>query len=460
MLQRRLLVLLVDNVDQASRDVQQGLRELYDTLPEHCLLVCVGRDEDLQGEAQNKLLPNTLAELDEPSLHAWLSQSDMHDRELHDAIYKLTGGVPLLVKLAIEQIGLTQNQAQHVKPADFQLSQGGASRSVAEHFLVERYLQRLENGTIEDRQLRDLILYGCVLRRFEPIESMRQIGAVNGDAGALIRSLEQRGFLAHRRMHEVLQRCALAYLRTEEPQRFKELIEATERYYAQLGDTYAADVLHAQILRGDADVSQKLLALVAQRLEAGDIRGAAEIVAAVQAVPFSSPELSIAIEFAKVDLALAEGAYERAQERLLRLLASDTYSSDNDQLVQQRLDKLPEVVVPQLMLWRLQHQPPSINVVKEARQIGDTLRKQYKMQLAERVFLFMLYVTRIIEDRQEEAYALRNVAKVIRWQGRSDEAEQLCQKALALYKLLENQEGEADTLYDLRISNAASAQAS
>jgi len=122
MLARRLLVLLVDNLDRASRDIQQTLRNLASSIPENCLLVCVGRDKDLSsGEGRDKFPQSELTGLDATTVHAWLSRSGVDDRALQDAIYATTEGVPPLVNLALAQVEAARAQGYLLTPADFQL---------------------------------------------------------------------------------------------------------------------------------------------------------------------------------------------------------------------------------------------------------------------------------------------------------------------------------------------------
>ena len=447
LLPRRLVVLFVDTLERTSRAVEQALRDLAGALPENLLLICAGRDEDCQGlAARAALLPAALPALEPPAIAAWLSKYNIYDQAMHTAIATLTAGIPLLISLAIAQITAAQGHA--LTAADFQLP-GPVTREIATHYLLEGYLNRLEHGSADEHQIRDLILYGCVLRRFEPIESVRAIGAMAGDAGATIRLLEQRGFLVNRQMHEVLQHAARAYLQAEEPEHYEALVAATVRYYQARGPAYAADLFHAQLLQGLGEAGALLEAYVAERLTAGDIAGAAELVAVAQAAA-PDPQLRWAIALAKADLANAEGATALAEQRLLDILNMPARPAWVDAALQQRMSHIPALQhVPVFQIWLIEQQAPDPAQLAALFKLGSAVRAQYNWRLAQQIYQLALHIAEALDDRSGQAAALRGLGEVARLRDNLPAAEQHFTAALALFKALDDRFGQAYALRGL-----------
>ena len=450
---KRLLVLLCDSLDKTSQEVRNTLHDLWSgVLEERCILVCAGREEERRKAAQ-PLAQYELGALEPAAIAIWLARSQVDDPALRAAIVELCRGVPMMLALAIERVAAARTQGRSLSSADFrppQSSHGGEiAREVVETFLVQGYLLQLEQGSGQDQQQARLISRGCILRRIEPQEVLSALGIVGrDDAGPLLHRLTERGFLAHRRMHEVIQRTARDLFRTDEPEFFDELLVKMERYYGQRSAAYEADVLYARLLRGDSMAARDLLASVGQRLQAGDLPGATQLIAAAQEA--EPPEAARwYVELAKADLALAEGGTARAGERLLHLIDGAEGNQERVDLIRQRLRTIELPIHPQLAIWLIRHSPPDAQLLQSALTAARALRQQSNWPLATVAYTVAYEIAQAMEDPQGQAQALLGLGHVARLHDELVAATKHYHQALVLYQAVEDRLGQAKALRGL-----------
>ncbi|MDW8392412.1 MAG: tetratricopeptide repeat protein [Oscillochloridaceae bacterium] len=455
MVRRRLLVLLADNIDATSADVRQAIREIFvHRLAEHTLLVCTGRLIDDEAPDHQRLLRQPLTELDDETVQRWLHDQRLSKPDLVAALVALTRGVPLLIRLALAQIDQIRRNGREPTASDFQMEHEHTFE-IATAFLTRSYLNELRRSPQpHDRHLYRLIRFGCLLRRLKPAEIVHIAGIPREEAAPLIQTLEQRGFLFRRRIHDAIRHSAQMMLRHDEPAEWQRLIgDAIAYYEAHGGDEYLGDILYLRALRGDA-IGDDLLAGVAQRLQRR--QSAADLVDAVQEAPVT-PAVRLALANARIDLALSEGRADLAIERMREALATLPLAPAPPQVCErlQRLAHLLQDDLPldlRLALVRSAPEPTDATRREEVQillALGKAARASYRYHAAATWYQEALGLARQIDDRHAETDALWELGEVACLQANLLAAADYYQQALELARQIGARRAETNALWGL-----------
>jgi hypothetical protein len=212
-LKRPLVVVLVDTLELAPPPIVDLVRQLAAPMfGEYLLLVAAGQ-EKLDG-----LLTKPLERLDDRAARDLLAKRfGMFDSAQTEQIVQLARGIPRCLALA----GAFVRQA-----ADSGLETivpGNIEEHLVTDYLVRGILNRLPDSSPE----KYLLLYGCVLRRWESTEQLRdvlfdvpQVRAMigeNTDIRAALNRLRERSFLDSGHPHATLRDLLLHDLEREEP---------------------------------------------------------------------------------------------------------------------------------------------------------------------------------------------------------------------------------------------------
>ncbi len=203
----------------------------------------------------------------------------------------------------------------------------------------------------------------------------------------------------------------------EEPLRFRTLCATMDRYYKDLGR--ASEALYARLLAGSTTSPQEIRKLVESSLQAGDVRGADEIVAAAQDAPLS-PDTRWLVELAKSDIALASGALERAASRLEPILDAAEQNQDRIALLEQRIAALSQggdatsQTTIRLVLCLYRHRAPDAGQLDELMTLASNLQRQYLSDLATDAYTTARMWAQTLDNHQAEGRALRGLGDLAR----------------------------------------------
>ncbi len=454
----RLLILLVDNLERARPDVLEELRRLRSgSLNERVLLICAGRAEDRPtNSAAPHLLTCDLDRLDEASCRAWLTRSAVTDQALREAILRLCQGVPLLLRLCLHEVEQARAQGETLGAADFALPPpqpgGEASLHVVEEFLVERFIERLERGGAQGKQLSRLVRFGCVLPNFADRDAIRalQIDGLPDDLDPLIRNLGNRGMMSSEELHPVVRQGALARLARREPQRFRDYCRRAAAYYADAGRPVEALTIRLQA--GEVIPDEEFAQQVAMVARAGDLALARRMVKVVEGFAPQRAELAWTAALARVDLARTTGRRAAVEEELVHAVALAGEQPERVAALEERVRALEQeqpLQNPILLLWWLPRQPDSSDVLHRLLELGEAFGDAYQYAEATVLLQHSLAMAQRLDDRLGAARALMGLGEALLRQAEGTAAQGYYQQALDIYRDIGDRQGEARALMGL-----------
>ena len=453
----RLLILLVDNLERAHPDVLEELRRLRSgSLNERVLLICAGRAEDRPtNSAAPHLLTCDLDRLDDASCHAWLTRSAVTDQALREAILRLCQGVPLLLRLCLHEVEQARAQGETLGAADFALppqSGGEASLHVVEEFLVERFIERLERGGTQGKQLSRLVRFGCVLPDFADRDAIRalQIDWLPDDLDPLIRALGERGMLSGAEVHPVIRQAALTRLAQREPQRFRDSCERAVAYYT--GKGRLVEALTIRLRAGEAIADEEFAQQVATMARAGDVALARRLVAEVERFAPQRAELAWTAALARVDLARATGRREAVEKELVHAVVLAGEQPKRVAALEERVRALEQeqpLQNPILLRWWLPRQPDSPDVLQRLLDLGEAFLGAYQYAAATVLLQRSLAMAQRLDDRLGAARALMGLGEALLRQAEETAAQGYYQQALDIYRDVGDRQGAARALLGL-----------
>ncbi|WP_153188305.1 hypothetical protein, partial [Candidatus Oscillochloris fontis] len=191
---KRLLILLVDTIEQAQPQVLKVLYRLRDgVLSERCILICAGRSEPPRPEHTSPLLSQELHLLDDKTVDRWATNAGIDDAALRTALVNLCAGLPLLVELAIKTVQEAAQTSQPLQPQDLAAPPpvaGSDTVLVILEQLLNLYTDSLEQGDPRKKQMSLLLRYGCIPRNLNNYDLIRamQIDGLERDLAPTLRA--------------------------------------------------------------------------------------------------------------------------------------------------------------------------------------------------------------------------------------------------------------------------------
>jgi tetratricopeptide (TPR) repeat protein len=452
---QRLLVLLVDNVEQAQPELLKLLLSLRSgQFTERVLLFCAGRNEPAATTAEQRLLTRELVQLDAPVCAAWLTRAGVTDQALRTAIIMLCQGVPLLIRLCLNTIDAAQAAGNTLTATDFQLAppgQGGApARDVVEQFLVQRFIERLEQLGGEGRQLSALVRYGCVLRSFRDHGALRALQipgmSPDSDIDPLLRALASRNLLSNATLHSVVRQAALMRLASSDPVQFRTLSTRAAAYYAAIDqpDEHVALLVQAN----SPDAVAVFEAAVATALAQDNLLMVDRLIRAAEPGA-TNAALQWAIRLAQVDRAIAQQDQTQAEAWLVQALPLLADDPERLQALEQRITALQPLRNGTLLLWWLPRQPDSAEVLAQLLALSEAFRKAYQYAPAFALAQQALAMAKRVGDQPGTATALLSLGDALLQQAAPREAQGYSEQALAAYRAIDDRLGTANALWSL-----------
>ena len=446
--QRPLLVLLADSVDYASATVIRVLREwLTEGFSAYCVLVCAGRNPI------ERLMERELKPLSDMEMRKYLIGQGIEDSELRKAIAEISGGVPLLLRLATEMACESAATAAEMKAGT------GWEKMTAE-LLFKRYLDRLqcqweEESDVEKRrhlkQEYYLIYYGSVLRAYESADQLAAIlqdlpgteGAFTrqDDYRTMLRRLEGRSYVTQGRLHPVIRELALNDLRQSDVTMFCEINQRAEAYYECTGDRVGQ--LYHQLLPDPNAGFGRLAKAFEMAMAEGDFPQASAVLNLVREDALAAAQQHHFI-LLKALLAFYEGDHAKARERLARICdpprVPNSLGSTTCDLLRVWQNTLPKEDIARsiIALWLarcgdIQDGDARQRTEAEALyKLGEVARLQGQMKEARTHYEEALALYEKVGDPHGQAYALSRLCRTWLDEGKPEQAERVLVKLVAV----------------------------
>ena len=454
-LPHRLLILLVDNVEYAPPATLALLDELRFTLTERLLLFCAGRFEPPMPTRRPNappLLKGELQRLAPAACNTWLSDAEITDQALRQAITQLCDGVPLLLTLAITIVRAAVAQGHPPSPSDFTLPPPGTEDSqglkVVEEFLTKRFIERFEQGSAQDHQMSLLLRFGCLLRTFSDRDAIRAL-QVRGlppeaDLDQLVRALGKQGLLTGEALHPVVRRAALAYLAHHDPATFRESCARAVAYYHRMEQ--ADEALTLIFLAGESDALDQFWLLTTAALVRGDLALAERLLRVAAEAP-PSAKLRWLVGFGRADLAQQRGEKTQAEQELVALLPLVAGNPALETDLLERLATLEPLEHRELLHWWLPRQPDTTpNLLSRLLALSQAFEDAYQLAVAITLAQTALRLAERLADQQGTADALLRLGDARLMQDEPLQAQPYFEQALATSRELGDRRGTAYAL--------------
>ncbi len=407
---RPLVILMVDTLEQAPDDVLHWIKRFAEPMFQEFLLLIAAGQEHIEG-----LLTTELNRVDDAAIRDILAALfDIVSRATSDEICQLARGIPRCAVLA----GQLLQQDPQARPT--KLLPDDIKDHLVADYLIKHILKRLPDSSVE----KHLLTYGCVLRRWENTEQLRnvlfgvpQIQALIGsdaDIRAALNRLNERSFLDTGEPQATLRDLLLHDLQRDEPACYEGLQRcAADDYLSR--EHYGEAVYHLLAL-GDW---RQVIAIWRDALAAAATEAVRQILVELKAHTIPQPYRT-QVQIKQVESGLL---LERRDllPPLLVLLEADLSPEDREQ-VNHLLERGADATfIPAEMRYRLAYRRATTPEAQASalRGLGEVLRLQAQYAEARAAYEEARELCAALDDRRGRAYALRGLVQVAASQGDS-----------------------------------------